>query len=399
MKTCLLSLACYLAATLPGAAQPSGGIPEQWVDSITGHEVVRLTRSGTNNQSFYFHNSPFIKSADGRDDLMVYVGSVNQRPQCFVINLRTLETTRLTGYPRGARTEIIDKVHREIVYQRGDSVLATRVDSPFSTRLLYRFAPGVEGTINSINADGTLLAGKYSEENKAREILARYPEKHDYFNRIYDARIKHYLFVIDTRTAELRVIHEENEWTNHVQFSPVDPSLLMYCHEGPWHKVDRIWTIDVHTRVSRLMHRRSMDMEIAGHEFFSPDGSRVWFDLQQPRGETFFLAGATTRGEEQEIKYELTRDEWSVHYNISPDQSLFCGDGGHSGSVAKAKDGKLIYLFRPDGSRLVSERLVNMRDNDYKLEPNVHFSPDQRWVIFRSNMHGETHVYAARVEK
>ena len=160
-----------------------------------------------------------------------------------------------------------------------------------------------------------------------------------------------------------------------------------------------IWTIDVHTRVSRLMHRRSMDMEIAGHEFFSPDGSRVWFDLQQPRGETFFLAGATTRGEEQEIKYELTRDEWSVHYNISPDQSLFCGDGGHSGSVAKAKDGKWIYLFRPEGSRLVSERLVNMRDHDYKLEPNVHFSPDQRWVIFRSNMHGETHVYAARVEK
>ena len=43
--------------------------------------------------------------------------------------------------------------------------------------------------------------------------------------------------------------------------------------------------------------------------------------------------------------YHLQRDEWSVHYNVSPDGSLFAGDGGHEGSVAKARDGKWIYLL------------------------------------------------------
>jgi hypothetical protein len=34
-----------------------------------------------------------------------------------------------------------------------------------------------------------------------------------------------------------------------------------------------------------------MNMEIAGHEFFSTDGATIWYDLQTPRGQDFWLAG------------------------------------------------------------------------------------------------------------
>ena len=78
------------------------------------------------------------------------------------------------------------------------------------------------------------------------------------------------------------------------------------------------------------MHKRTMDMEIAGHERFSPDGKEIWFDLQQPRSVTFFYAAANvTTGAEK--KYSLTRDEWSIHFTISPDQKMFAGDGGDPG--------------------------------------------------------------------
>ena len=36
-----------------------------------------------------------------------------------------------------------------------------------------------------------------------------------------------------------------------------------------------------------LMHKRTVEGEIAGHEFFSPDGKKIWFDLQMPRSVTF----------------------------------------------------------------------------------------------------------------
>jgi len=45
------------------------------------------------------------------------------------------------------------------------------------------------------------------------------------------------------------------------------------------------------------------------------------------------------------------------------------------------------------------ERLVNMAKHDYRLEPNVTFTPDGKWIVFRSNMHGASQVYAVEVKK
>ena len=49
--------------------------------------------------------------------------------------------------------------------------------------------------------------------------------------------------------------------------------------------------------------------------------------------------------------------------------------------------------------RFKTEKLVNLAKHDYSLEPNVTFTPDMKWVVFRSNMLGPTHVYAVEVEK
>jgi oligogalacturonide lyase len=39
-----------------------------------------------------------------------------------------------------------------------------------------------------------------------------------------------------------------------------------------------------------------------------------------------------------------------------------------------------------------------MKHQGYKLEPNVHFSPDNKWIIFRANFEGEEQVYAVEVQ-
>src|SRR4029079_2916371 len=59
-------------------------------------------------------------------------------------------------------------------------------------------------------------------------------------------RLPMVLYTLDIRKGDVKPFEKgEGSWLNHVQFSPTDPALLMYCHEGPWHKVDRIWTIRV----------------------------------------------------------------------------------------------------------------------------------------------------------
>jgi len=370
-------------------------VPNEFTDPSTRHQLVRLSCREGNNTSFYFNNNPFIKSIDGKEDLMVYYGDTDAGRQLFVVNLNSRRSMQLTREKKPVKGEMVACRHREAIYQCGDSVFAVGIDAPYRRRVVYVFPDSIHGTVYSLNADETLLAGTYNTDDAEQQIQQQYPKKSQYFKRIYEAHIPHTLFVIDLPTAKLRVVHREMEWTNHVQFSPTDPDLLMYCHEGPWEKVDRIWLINVRTGENRLMHKRTMEGEIAGHEFWAPDGKTIWFDLQLPKSTTFYLGGADV-ATGKETRYQLQRDEWSIHYNVSPDGQLFAGDGADSAHVAKAKDAGWIYLFRPSGDHFVSEKLVNMGKHHYHLEPNVHFSPDGEWIIFRTNMFGKTTIFAVR---
>jgi oligogalacturonide lyase len=232
------------------------------------------------------------------------------------------------------------------------------------------------------------------------------------------------LFSADIKTGEVKTFHPSTNWLNHVQCSPTDPTLVLFCHEGEWHNLDRVWTIRAGSDQARLMHRRTMPFEIAGHEFFSQDGKWVWYDLQTPRSKEFWLAGVNVETGAR-LRYPIERSQWSVHYNISRDGRLFAGDGGGPNSVANrtplpegrpldpSGNGQWIYLFQPRNEfdelkvgnetvkvgKLDVEKLVNLSRHDYRLEPNVTFTPDGKWIVFRSNMHGPTHVYAVEVAK
>jgi oligogalacturonide lyase len=372
-----------------GSVQP---MPDEWIDKDTGYRIIKLTRNTGGGRSFYFHNNPFIKQVSNEGDLMIYYAQAQDRNQLFSLNLKTLETNQLTSHSNPIKGEIVAPKSRKVYYQSSDSVFATHVDSR-QTELIYVFPPDFKSTITTLNADETLLAGSHALELKD-EIYKKNPEKKDYFNLIFEARIPHTLFTVDVQTKELKKLYNEKAWLNHVQFSPSDPELLMYCHEGPWHLLNRIWTININTLDTALLHKRTMDMEIAGHEFFSRDGKTIWYDLQQPKGKTFFLAGRNLETGAF-TSYAMKRNEWSIHFNISPYQTQFAGDGGDSTQVAHATDGRWIYVFTSKPDSLTSKRLVNMRHHGYRpLEPNVHFSPDGENIIFRSDLDGETHIYA-----
>jgi oligogalacturonide lyase len=228
------------------------------------------------------------------------------------------------------------------------------------------------------------------------------------------ARIPVVLFTMELTTGKVTPLLHSTDWIGHMLFSPVDPELLMYCHEGPWQKVDRIWMIHTDGTQNELIHKRTMAMEIAGHEFWSLDGQTIWYDWQYPKGEDFFLAGYNLKTHNR-VAYHLQRNEWSIHFNLTQGQTLFTGDGGDPGQVAKAPDGEWIELFRPallnagngalndpafwQAGALHAEHLVNMTHHNYRLEPNVRFSPDMKLVIFTSNMFGPSFVFAVEVGK
>lgn len=370
--------------------------PREWIDPDTGHRVIRLSDE-PGSSGFYFHQNRY--TAQG--DKMVF----STREGLSVFDFKTHNIHLLVPGP--SRDAVVGGKTRQVFYMKDDTVFATNIDTG-ATRAIVKNAELRSGSGLAVNADETLLAGSYvesrSQSAETRPDIPK-PEGQDnppgkgaMMERRLAARLPMALYTINIKSGEVKTFNHSTDWLNHVQFSPTDPGLIMFCHEGPWHKVDRIWTIRTDGTGLRKIHTRKMDMEIAGHEFFNPDGKIIWYDLQTPKGKEFWLAGVVLATGET-IRYKVQRSEWSVHFNVSPDGKLFAGDGGGPTSVAAPENGQWIYLFTPENGNLRAEKLVNLAKHDYKLEPNVTFSPDGKWVVFRSNMFGPTQIYAVEVYK
>jgi oligogalacturonide lyase len=382
--------------------------PKTWIDPDTGHRIVRLTNE-PGSASLYFNQNGY--TADGK-------GMVYTTPEG--ISVLDLQTHAAKQVVKGrVRIIVTGRKTQNVYYIKDGTVCSTDVDTGV-TREIAKLPP--RGSIATVNADETLLAGTYTEGNGQEYNAGRPPapqtldqprNKGQMMEQRLAAHLPMGLFIVDVKSGEVKTIHKSTDWLNHLEFSPTDPTLLMFCHEGPWHKVDRIWTIRADGSNITKVHNRTMNMEIFGHEFWNADGSTIWYDLQTPRGEVFWLAGYNVISGER-TWYHLQRNEWSIHFNVTRDGKLFCGDGGDEGQVAHAPDGKWIYLFRPepianrgglDEKTFVkpgvfrAERLVNMSKHQYHLEPNVSFTPDRKWVVFRSNMFGPTYAFAVEVAK
>lgn len=421
--------------------------PRSWVDKDTGHRVIRLTDE-PGSSGFYFNVNAY--SPDGR--LMAY----NAPDGIHVLDLTTMKTRLLVRNPprpagavRGTPAWFRGGVHAIVVGKKTNSVFFSKFDPDTKLSTLYK-ADMYSGEVTklvtlppranvaTINADETLGAGVYDEtEAGARQeyghnlpqpapttpsgrsaapqsgFLVQPENKGQMMERRLAARIPVVLFTINLKTGERKILLHSTDWINHLLFSPADPTLLMYCHEGPWQKVDRIWNIHTDGTHNQLIHKRTMAMEIAGHEFWGLDGKTIWYDWQYPKGQVFFLAGYNL-ATGQRTAYHMERNEWSIHFNVTQDASLFTGDGGDPGQVAHAPDGEWIELFHPqmiqlDGALNSSdfwqpgvfhaEHLVNMAHHNYRLEPNVRFSPDRKLVIFTSNMFGPSYVFGVEVSK
>ena len=76
-----------------------------------------------------------------------------------------------------------------------DSVFSVNTDTR-KEQLIFVFPTDFKGSITTVNADGTLLGGAKGSEAEA-EIYKKNPEKKDFFNLIYEAKLPKTLFTVN----------------------------------------------------------------------------------------------------------------------------------------------------------------------------------------------------------
>ena len=285
--TWLCSVACFPVLLRWPAATP----PKTWIDPDTGHRVVRLTDE-PGSASLYFNQNGY--TADGKK--MIYT-----TPEGIsALDLATHATKPRREGPRPRHRHRPQNAER-LLHAEATPIFCHRRRYAGATREIAKFpprgsvAPSMPTKRCSPALTSKAMAPDYQRHRPPGRAAARPRYRPRNKGQMMEQRLAAHLpmaHVHHQRENRRSQDHPSStDWLNHLEFSPTDPTLLMFCHEGPWHKVDRIWTIRTDGTHITQIHTRTMAMEIFGHEFWAPDGKTIWYDLQTPRGEDFWLAG------------------------------------------------------------------------------------------------------------
>src|ERR1700752_4727889 len=133
------------------APLPAEEPPASWVDPDTGHRVIRLTKE-PGSASLYFNQNGY--TADGKK--MVYTTPDG-------ISALDLKTYAAKPVVQGrVRIIVTGRKTQSVYYLKEGAVYASDVDTGVA-REIAKLPP--RGSVSTVNADESLLAGTYIEGN------------------------------------------------------------------------------------------------------------------------------------------------------------------------------------------------------------------------------------------
>jgi oligogalacturonide lyase len=449
------SVNAFGQANSPAATPQTQTPPKTWIDPDTGHRITHLTDE-PNSEALPSGRNAF--TPDGLD--MIYVSPHG----IHVLNLATLKTKLLVSSDRVRNVIVGTKTRRVFFTSLGAYVRVVDIDTGQQSIVSHSLFPSL-CVFFSVNADETLLVGtsigshfgtsidpsavqkdflhfkikaleeadEHFKANHANSLSSDEVEQNAKRMRL-EAQIPEEMFTYNLQTGEVRTILKGTDWLNKVQFSPTDPNLILYAHDGPdaSTEIDRIWTIRADGTQNQMIHQRAISGEIATHEFWSQDGKTIWYELQrpianQPASTDHYLVGYDVATGKRRY-FQMDELEYSINYDAANNDSLFCGSGQQfkpthgSGPIDSQlpRNGEWIEILHPilnngdigasmhDANSFRRERLVNIFNNrkyttSRWFASEVRFSPDGRLVIFTSKVFGDpygfgpTYVYAVEV--
>lgn len=315
----------------------------EFTDPKTGRTVRQLTQRG-NNVHLYFTENSF----DAQRDEIIFLSDrasgedraphENPHFQIFRMDLNTGEMVQLTDEPEPVRGVTKTPDSQLIVYIVGRQIKALDAATGES-RVIYEETGNYTVGAPSIACNRRYVAFCRNEQVEA----SRGPNYAGFKERFYLVKDGRITVAFLDGSGWLDVFKDTHQ-VGHFQFCPDDPTIGMYCHEGPWNLVtQRIWILDFVAREARPCFRQG-EHDTVGHEFWTQDGL-IFFDDRGPGHDgtitsertqavvrevavkeaimTPFVGLANRRGE---LVKRIDMPYYCNHYHANPENTLLVGD-------------------------------------------------------------------------
>lgn len=320
------------------------------MDVLEGAE--RVTKTDANDQLLYFTSTSVLANDDG----LVIISDRTGHPNLFLVDLSSGRETQLTSNEAGTlksyvyfggtpyhgfgKASVCLDPHRGVAYYvHGSELRAVDIDG--RERTLAELPPDQVTAFTHVSEDGSRLCVPTTDA-RALEGAADHPSTgegvpnyyetqdppYDVDERVQVEGLSSYIRVYDTTTGdEVETVPVPRAWITHVQFSPVDASLILYNHEycaDPG--VRRLWLWD------GTRHRMLRDETAPGanggarsrrdwitHETWERDGSHVVYHggLGGQYHEPPCIVGRVTPDGSDRREVQLP-DDWNQygHYSV-----------------------------------------------------------------------------------
>lgn len=315
-------------------------------DPKTGCVIRKLTSTG-NNVHMYFTENSF----DATNNEIIFQSDraysedkaphENPRYNLFRMNLDTGTITQLTDDPIGPHGATKTPDSKIVVYITGDQVKALNTETGEIT-LIYQEQQGY-------TLGGVSIAANRRYVCFTRNEHVAYEAHHTGVN--YQGFKERYYLIKDGRITLAYLdgsggfdVFKDTHQLGHFQFSPDDPTIATFCHEGPWNLVtQRIWLLDLVSHEVKPCFRQA-EQDAIGHEFWTQDGL-IFFDNRGP-GHDGTITSDRTQAVVQEVAVnqnemipfvglidrngkllkQIDMPFYCNHYHANPDNTVLAGD-------------------------------------------------------------------------
>ena len=310
-----------------------------YADPKSGQTVTQLTDRGVNVHMYFTDNS------FDNDNEHIYFLSNRLNPdqykfQVFYMDLKTGEMEQITDEPAGVQRGSLTKSRdgQYLAYVTAGTVIRLYNTRTREFSVLYEEKGNYRLHKVFFNCDNTKAGFLRNEKVEAPETGGpNYLGFKDRMYQVKDGRV----CSVNLDGTGYREVFRDTHQVNHFQYSPDDPAIASYCHEGPWNLVhQRIWIINMETGEVWPCFRQG-ETDCVGHEFWSEQGDLVFDNrrgghdgtISSSKEQVFAVEAVTTETpyfgfahKDGKVYRTIEMPFYCNHYHANADCSLFVGD-------------------------------------------------------------------------
>lgn len=317
-------------------------------DEKTGCAITQLTQTG-NNVHMYFTENSFVK---GENTIIFHSDRAadedkapheNPAYSVFEMDMSTGVVTQLTDDIDGPQGLTKTPDGQLVVYTTQQNRIRMLNTQTGEIRDIYQEQGNYDVGAPSISPNRRCIGFTRNEkiEIDSHYTGVNYSGFKDRYYLIKDGRVT--LAYLDG-SGQVVDVFKDTHQLGHFQFCPDDPTLAMFCHEGPWNLVtQRMWLLDLAADSIQPLVRQG-EQDAIGHEFWTQSGD-VFFDnrgqghdgtITSDRTQAVVTEVAVNENDivpyvglvdrNGELLQRLDMPYYCNHYHANPDNTLLVGD-------------------------------------------------------------------------